>query len=85
METQGHRISKNTTDDQIEKKTTYALGLSCPCGDPFFGLLPGLVEGEEAGLASSFDKLVWLCDEFGVEDPAWELGVGGDGVGDGIP
>lgn len=61
------------------------LGLARPLGDPGLGLIPGLVEGEEARLATALDELIGLCDELGREDPAGELRVGGDGASLGIP
>lgn len=41
------------------------LGLSCALLDPLAGLGPGLVEGQQAALASPLDQLVGLCDELG--------------------
>ncbi len=64
---------------------TYLLGFSSALGDPWLGLVPGLVQGEESGLSATLDELVGLCNELGVEDPARELGVRGDGVGRCVP
>ena len=65
---------------------TDLLGLACTLHDPLLGLVPGLVECKETSLASSLDEqLIDLCNELGAEYPSRELGVGGDGVGDGIP
>ena len=66
-------------------RETDLLVLACTLYNPLLCLFPGLVEGKETGLASSLDELIRLCDELGVVDPSWELGVGGDGVGGGIP
>ena len=63
----------------------HLLGLSCSLLDPLSGLLPVLVEREQPGLSATLDELIGLCDELGAEDPAGELGVGGDGVRRRIP
>ena len=36
-------------------------------------------------MSSLDEQLIDLCNELGAEYPSRELGVGGDGVGDGIP
>jgi len=53
--------------------------------DPFFRLLPTLVQREQAGLATTLDQLVGLRDELGREHPAGQLRIGGDGVGRRVP
>jgi len=61
------------------------LGFACTLRDPGLRLIPGLVEGEEAGLAAALDELVGLCDELAGEDPGGELGIRGDRAGLRIP
>lgn len=61
------------------------MGFARPCCDPGLCLVPGLVESEEAGLSAALNELIRLRDELGGEDPAGELGVGGDGAGLWIP
>ena len=64
---------------------THLLGLPCPLLNPLLGLVPGLVEREEASLSTTLDELIGLGDEFCREDPAGELGVGRDGTGGRVP
>lgn len=64
---------------------THLLGLACPCSDPGLRFVPGFVQGEETSLSATLDELIRLRDELGVENPARELGVRGDGVGFGVP
>ena len=64
---------------------THFLGFSGTLDNPLLGLVPGFVEAEEACLSATLDELIRLHDELRVEDPSWELGVGGDGTGLGIP
>lgn len=64
---------------------TDLLWFACPLGNPGLSLLPGLVECEQPCLSSSLDELIGLADEFGGENPAWELGIRGDGVGLWVP
>ena len=66
-------------------KNTYFLGLPCTLRNPGFRLVPGLVESEETCLSTTLDQLIGLCNEFGGEDPAWQLRIGCDGVGFTIP
>ena len=70
-----------------EKRTRRAhlLGLACPLLNPLLGLVPGLVEREEASLSTALDELIGLGDEFCREDPAGDLSVGGNGVRRRVP
>lgn len=64
---------------------THLLRLSSPLRNPRLCLIPCFIQGEEACLSATLDELIWLRNELGVEDPAWELGVRSDGVCRGIP
>lgn len=68
-----------------QSRSTYFLGFSGPLEDPLLCILPVLVEGEEASLTATFDKLIWLCDELDRLHPCGEVVVGRDGAGLGIP
>ena len=48
--------------------------------DPRLGLIPSLVQSQEARLSTTLDELVGLRDELGSEHPARELRVRGDGT-----
>jgi hypothetical protein len=77
---------KGTWGTRIERVTkTHLLGFACALGDPLLGFFPSFVEGEETSLAATLDELIWLCDELGVENPARELRVRGDGTSRGVP
>ena len=65
--------------------TTHLLGLPRTGSDPFFRLIPTLVQREQAGLATTLDQLVGLRDELGREHPTGKLGIRGDGVGCRVP
>ena len=71
--------------DSKHGATAYLLGLACSLSDPGLGFIPGLVKAKEAGLTATLNELVGLRNELSGEDPAWELCIGGDGVGSGIP
>lgn len=64
---------------------THLLRLACALSDPWLRLVPGLVQGEQSGLAATLDELIRLCDELAVEDPARQLGVRRDRVGRRVP
>ena len=49
------------------------------------GFFPSFVESKEAGLASTFDQLIGLCDKLSGMDPGWQLGIWGDRAGGRIP
>lgn len=61
------------------------LWLSCAFLDPGLCIWPGLVQREQTSLSSSFNELIWFCDEGGVENPGWEVMVAGESVGGLVP
>ena len=61
------------------------MGFPCPIGNPLASLVPCFVESEKTGFSATFDELIGLCDEFCGRNPRWELRIGGDGVGSGVP
>ena len=70
---------------EVRGKKTDLNRLASAFLNPWPCLVPGFVESKEASLAAAFDKLVRLCDELGVEDPAGELSLWSDGAGLWIP
>jgi hypothetical protein len=52
------------------------LRLTRPLGDPLLGLLPILIEREQASLATTLDELIGLGDELARVDPRGQGGVG---------
>lgn len=74
-------------DEKVTEDTSGVLNLLLlggTLGDPGLGVGPGLVEGEEAALATALDELVGLCDKLGavLEEPrVGDLGLVKD-VGD---
>lgn len=53
--------------------------------DPLFCLFPSFIESKKAGLASTLDQLIGLCDKLRGMDPSGKLGIRGDRTGGRIP
>jgi hypothetical protein len=63
----GQKRTKTTAE------VTHLLWLSSPLSNPWFGLVPSLVESKQTRLSTTFDKLIGLGDELGGEDPTRKL------------
>lgn len=50
-----------------------------------FCLFPSFIKSEKAGLASTFDQLIGLCDKLSGMDPSGKLGIWGDCASGRIP
>lgn len=62
------RVRDKRLDEELTEDTRDSLDLNVLARtslDPFFSLRPGLVEAEQATLASPLDQLVWFGNELG--------------------
>jgi hypothetical protein len=84
-------VGHKRLDEELPQNTVDCLDLlllACPRLDPLTSLGPGLVEGQQAALASPLDQLIWLCDELcsrdeqpgvcdlGLVEDALDVGIG---------
>lgn len=70
-------MGNHRLDEELAQDTGNVLNLNLLGGaglNPLAGLSPGLVEGEEAGLASTLDQLIGLSDELGAGDEEPRVG-----------
>jgi hypothetical protein len=70
-------VGNHRLDEELAQNTGNVLNLNLLGGaglNPLPSLSPGLVEGEEAGLASTLDQLIGLSDELGAGDEEPRVG-----------